>query len=67
VLLWNADTGQPLGQALTGHTDAVYGVVFSPDGQRVASASYDNTVRVGPDVDYMSTCPGLSIAADDAL
>lgn len=32
---------------LTGHTDAVLSVAFSPDG-RLASASYDKTVRIWP-------------------
>ncbi|MGP3998774.1 nSTAND1 domain-containing NTPase [Streptomyces sp. 8N706] len=31
---------------LTGHTDFVQRVVWSPDGQRLASACYDGTVRV---------------------
>ena len=44
--LWNADTGQPVGAALTGHTDAVNEVKFSPDGHRLVSASSDGTVRL---------------------
>ena len=46
VRLWNPDTGQPIGAPLTGHTGAVIGVAFSPDGHRLASASVDATVRL---------------------
>ena len=44
--LWDADTGQPIGAPLTGHTDAVYSVAFSPDGHRIVSGSADNTLRL---------------------
>ena len=46
VRLWDAATGQPVGQPLTGHTGAVTSVAFSPDGTRIASGSADNTVRL---------------------
>ena len=46
VRLWDAATGQPIGEPLTGHTDTVASVAFSPDGTRIASGSDDKTVRL---------------------
>src|SRR5262249_59949319 len=45
VRLWDAATGKPLG-VLEGHTGAVRRLAYSPDGQTLASASFDGTVRL---------------------
>ncbi len=45
VRLWDAATGVQK-YALSGHTDWVEGVAFSPDGARLASASGDATIRL---------------------
>ena len=47
VKVWDAEKGQVILE-LTGHTNVIRGVAFSPDGNRIATASGgdDNTVRV---------------------
>jgi WD40 repeat protein len=45
VRLWDVQTHQPLRPSLTGHTDSVTSVAFSPRGI-LASGSWDNTVRL---------------------
>jgi WD40 repeat protein len=45
VRLWDLKSEQLIG-TLLGHTDAVYGVAFSPDGSLLATISGDTTVRL---------------------
>ncbi|KAG2073243.1 WD40 repeat-like protein, partial [Suillus decipiens] len=44
--LWDAGTGEPVGEPLRGHTSTVSSVSFSPDGTRIVTGSYDKTVRL---------------------
>jgi WD40 repeat protein len=43
--LWDAETGQEI-RTLSGHTDWVYFVAFSPDGKRVLTGSRDCTAKL---------------------
>ena len=43
IILWNTETGMPIGQPLTGYT-GMYSIAFSPDGTTLASSSNDTTV-----------------------
>jgi len=46
ISVWDVSTRQLFSPPLVGHTTSVSDLVFSPDGQRLASASYDGTIIV---------------------
>ncbi len=44
---WDAETGEPISEPLTGHMDAVLSGPFSPDGQRIVTiGSAHNAARI---------------------
>lgn len=45
VRLWDVETGKEL-RVFRGHTNRVVWATFSPNGRRLATASWDNTARV---------------------
>jgi WD40 repeat protein len=45
VPVWDVETGAGL-RRLTGHTNLIFSVAFSPDGKRALSGSGDRTVRL---------------------
>jgi WD40 repeat protein len=44
--LWDTATHRQVGDALTGHEEAIQDLSFSPDGRTLATASTDGTARV---------------------
>ncbi|KAG8757109.1 hypothetical protein FRC11_004789 [Ceratobasidium sp. 423] len=46
LCILDKETGASYNKPLLGHTDSVTCAVFSPTGNRVASSSHDNTIRV---------------------
>src|SRR5262249_27488417 len=45
AIIWDVE-GRKLLHRLQGHTDGMYAVGFTPDGERVVSGSYDTTLRL---------------------
>ncbi|MBL6980081.1 MAG: hypothetical protein ISR58_02710, partial [Anaerolineales bacterium] len=44
VTLWDTETGRLIGEMPEGHEDAIFRILFSPDGKSLVSAGYDGQV-----------------------
>ena len=60
--MWDVATGQPLGEVLKGHLEQINSLDFSPDGNMLASGSFDDTILLW-DSDRISPTFGQTIAA----
>jgi tetratricopeptide (TPR) repeat protein len=59
--VWDAATGQELA-LLRGHEGGVTSASFSPSGDRIVTASHDNTARVWDSVPYRERFPAIQRA-----
>ncbi|KAF8833686.1 kinase-like protein [Paxillus ammoniavirescens] len=55
IRCWNSETGKSIGQPWIGHTNSVHSLSLSPDGTKLASTSWDRTIR------YWNACTGEPI------
>ncbi|KDR68088.1 hypothetical protein GALMADRAFT_146577 [Galerina marginata CBS 339.88] len=46
VRIWDAETGEQVGEPFRGHEGFVWSAAFSPDSKRVVSGSSDQTIRI---------------------
>lgn len=46
LIIWDANTGEPLLGPMQSHSQSIHSVAFSPDGTRVISGSRDKSIRV---------------------
>ena len=46
IRVWNAQTGDLVGNPFQGHTDSVLSVALTPDGRHIVSGSHDRTIQV---------------------
>ncbi|KZP17859.1 WD40 repeat-like protein [Athelia psychrophila] len=46
IQIWDAETGEAVGESLKGHTGEIMSVAYSPDGTHIVSGSSDKTIRI---------------------
>jgi WD40 repeat protein len=64
IHLWNAVTGESLGQ-LSGHQGGVWSLAFSPDGKQLASGSADTTALVWDMTRFTAKVPATNPTAKE--
>jgi WD40 repeat protein len=76
VRVWDAQSGKPIGQPITGHQRNVTSVAFSPDGRYIVSGAQDNSVRlwdannqqpVGPKLPIYKAAPAVAFSPDGRI
>ncbi|KAL1719604.1 quinon protein alcohol dehydrogenase-like superfamily [Schizophyllum commune] len=68
IIVWDAETWEPISESLRGHDGSVTSVAFSPDGKTIISGSADHTIRIwsvptGDDVVTMQAEPHYEVAS----
>ncbi|KZP17818.1 WD40 repeat-like protein [Athelia psychrophila] len=46
IRVWDAETGEAVGEPLRGHTNYIMAIAYSPDGRHIVSGSVDKTIRI---------------------
>ncbi|KZP17827.1 WD40 repeat-like protein [Athelia psychrophila] len=46
IRIWDAETGEAVGDPLRGHADWIMAIAYSPDGRHIVSGSDDKTIRI---------------------
>lgn len=46
IIVWDAETGELVGEPMRGHNAPITSVAFSPDSKRIVSGSGDKTIRI---------------------
>ena len=64
IHIWELSTGKEI-QVLRGHTDAIFDVQYSPDGQRLASSSHEGRGNLG-EFKLWDTASGHELMGENA-
>jgi WD40 repeat protein len=63
-MVWDTESGEQVGETMTGHIDAVQDIAFQPHGNLLATTGWDNTVRLWDLTTYRQSGPSLTEHTD---